>query len=598
MLRLIFTVFVFINEEAMAIFLIAQAVDGAKLPDDLGRSVASIVGSEVGTYFYENATLTVAARDLQLWPGESIAGRGNGIFSVIAGHPLVCVAGKAMQRGKSVDCVSHALQSEDLLALERCEGTFSGCLIDSENNTVRIVVDKLGVRPVYWALTGGVFYAASALWMLEKLSQLRKSCNWEACAEVAAFGYAMGDRTVYSEVNSLTPGSVLVSRSGRIEKKVYWDWRDPMWHGEDAGAELIESVEAAFKAAVADRVDGQQEVLSFLSGGMDSRFIASCLRECGVELHTLNFAPEGSADLVFGRMAAKALNAKHLEFGAGTEPFHVRMERAVSVWRQDYGASWSKDRKSLWSGDGGSVVLGHVYMDDEIVHAARNKGLSVAANLICSKNKYQLSSRVFSKEYSELSALPLRRVREELELSKGIDPARACHLFFVLNDQRKHLTAHFERVHERGFDFELPFFDGRFMKAVFRGKIDEFIAHRLYNKLFLHLPFGLSAVPWQSYPGHLPCPVEYYEDVRNQWADGWFDKGVQKSKSKEQVKRYLSLAAIPGFPDRVLSRGSLRLASFLTLLGLRDYSYLTNCAIPFLDAAGKSFVKDGLHSHR
>jgi len=573
----------------MAVFMLAYATADALLPAGVEQRMTTILCAAGTPMTLRSAGLAVACVDLGLWPSSSVQS-GSASITAIAGDPVMCVAGAGIGRAESIKRLAAALLAQDLQLLPSCEGTYCALAADLSRGTATVVVDKLAVRPVYVGTHQGVVYAATALWMLERLADLPKQCDWRGITEVSAFGYALADRTSYLGIEALPPGTALVCGGGRTRTVNYWDWRRPAGMAAPASAkDAVECIESAFHRAVDDRLGKENEALAFLSGGMDSRYIASRLRQQGVQLNTLNFAPEGSADLAFGRMAATAMGARHFEFGAGDAPFAQRKSDAIAAWRQqrtDEGSARAQDLRVLWSGDGGSVVLGHVYLNDDIVAAARTGGLDAAATLIQRHNKYQVSPRMFTGKYRELAAVPLLGIREELQRCAALEPGRAAHLFFVLNDQRRHLVQHFEHVHELGFDLHLPFFDGRLMQAVFACPVELLVGHRLYNRLFERLPFGLGQVPWQAYPGHEPCPVQHDGALRRQWSDGWFDAATDRKKRIALATAMRSQLRSSAFPAQVLSRLDLSLALQLTRWGVRDYSYLATGAQPFIRASG------------
>ena len=126
---------------------------------------------------------------------------------------------------------------------------------------------------------------------------------------------------------------------------------------------------------------------------------------------------------------------------------------------------------------------------------------------------------------------------------------------------------------------------GRLMQAVFACPVERLVGHRLYNRLFERLPFGLGQVPWQAYPGHEPCPVEHDESLRRQWSDGWFDAATERQKRSDKVESALMQLHSPAFPGQVLSKLKLSAALQLSRLGWRDYSYLASSIQPFLRAS-------------
>lgn len=582
----------------MAVFLAAYALQPEALDPRLGERLGEILREAGDVRLVQTPHCQIAHVDLGLWPGASSLQLG-GDTAMFAGDPVVEADGVELDRPQGLAWLAERLLAGPATAATQAHGTFSGLLHRGADRELLAITDKLGVRPIYWARCGGLVFVSSALWALERLDELDKTPDWRAAVESAAFGFPLGDRSPYLAVQLLAPGTMLRLRTDGVELQRYFDWAAIRPHGLQ-GQVLREQVQQAFARACAQRGRGQQEVMAFLSGGMDSRLLVSALRSGGHAVHSLNFAPEGSQDLVYGRLAAQSLGSSHFEYGAGEESFAVRQGQALRAWREAHPAVHARLRcpRLIWSGDGGSVGLGHVYLNQAIVDAARNRGLDAAAAMIQQANRSWVSPHIFRRASRPLADLPLRSIREDLAQRPEVEPGRNCHLFFMLNDQRRHLTRHYEQVHRHRIDLVLPFFDSRFLQVVIGAAVDPFVGHQLYNELLLSLPDGCGRIPWQSYPGHQPCPVELPESLREnlraQWSDGWFDaRALRRQRRAALRQRWQLLASCPE-TDQILNRPLLLGLNALALAGPARFDHLIEASRPFLRALRPGAAIDGL----
>jgi hypothetical protein len=103
----------------------------------------------------------------------------------------------------------------------------------------------------------------------------------------------------------------------------------------------------------------------------------------------------------------------------------------------------------------------------------------------------------------------------------------------------------------------------------------------------------MLSVPWQAYPGHVPCPVpaDQYGDLRYQWGEDWFDPDEVARKLDEDLRGYWSMLRAPAFPAHALSRGKLWLAYVLTRTRVSDYRYLLDSAQAFLRFGGANLAR-------
>lgn len=573
----------------MTIFLAALPVAAEHVPLDLEQRMRRAMASAGAISVTRIGNLAVARVDLGLWPGPSVAERGCN-WALVAGDPVLGDdAGVSLPRPDSIGHLAAQFRCPDLSSLRQIEGTCCGLVFDAKRGCLVGFTDKLGVRPLYWAQIGGMVYLASALWLLEGMDSIALEPDWLGAAETACFGYPLADRTIHRAIKTLPSGSALVVHAGAVEVRRYWDWaalpENPL-----QGAALVRQVRDAFDAAVSLRLRGQKHVMAFLSGGLDSRLIAARLRATGTEVSTLNFAPVGSQDLTLGRLAADALGTRHSEFTRGGDTFAQRHDGAIAEWRRARPdrTLWPDSPGLVWSGDGGSVALGHVYLSDAIVAAARSAdGVKAAARAIAVQGGLGLTPHLFSRRWRHLSEAHLRGIEADLASRPNVEPGRNSHLFFMLNDQRRHLTGHFERLHSSGFDLVLPFFDGRFLATVLASRVEPFLLHGLYNELMAGFGGPIAAVPWQSYPGHYPSPAPVPSGLRRQWVEGWHDAVTMRRQRRQFLLASLHGLTSTTFPDDVLNRPKLLASLASGLVGVRGFDYLVENAVPFLRASSR-----------
>jgi hypothetical protein len=572
----------------MAVFLAAYALDAVQADGGLCAQLEAALAPAGSARVERLGRIAVAYLDLKLWPGGSAQGDGRQLI-VVGGDPVICREDQLLQRSAAIAALADDLQQGLLDAL----GTFAGVHIDHDGLRLRAFTDKLGVRPIYWARSASHLYIASAFWLLEGLDDLNPAPDWQAAAETAAFGFPLGNRSSHASISVLEPGHLLQVLDCAVQAVTYWDWSSlpPNTLSEQA---LLTHVEEAFHAAVDRRSQDQSAVLCFLSGGMDSRLIAVRLRETGKQVHSLNFAPEGSQDLVLGRLIADRLGCQHFEYPNGNLGFVERQAGALKAWNEiNSRLTEPLERPALiWSGDGGSVGLGHVYLNQDIIAQARRSGLSAAAKALQAKNSNFMMPSILRRQWRHLADLPLNGIEADLRARPQVEPGRNCHLFLMLNDQRRHLARHFETLHKTRIDLVLPFFDARFLAAVLTSPVDEFLDHSLYNELMARLPFGAGRVPWQTYPGHLPCPVPVDPDLRHQWDDGWIDADGDKHMRSGHLQRIGRELSHSRSVRKVLVMPMLRLLIWAERLGIGRYGYLVNAAEPFLNAAKAADRRD------
>jgi hypothetical protein len=176
-----------------------------------------------------------------------------------------------------------------------------------------------------------------------------------------------------------------------------------------------------------------------------------------------------------------------------------------------------------------------------------------------------------------LSTAAERGIREELDRLQCEDPARALFLFLMFNDQRRHWASTFEDIDLDRVECLTPFYDSDFLVSVMRWPLDLCLGHKFYTKWISCFPSLYSSVPWQTYPGHEPCPLPIPASLRSQW-DAPTVAGVENRRAATSLRVARALLAAPDFPTSILRKGVLRLATLIHRTGLRNYSYLIGAA--------------------
>lgn len=552
-----------LNSERVSIDIAKQAIQQLSILDNVYESP-----TEQSLIFWKN---------LEIW---------NDTSSIASEHSLTLLAGNPIfssnECGLSYDdTLKYTTKNNFKLQefLSNCNGTFAGLYINKNSNSVHVFSDKLGVRPVYYTVQDGLFIFGTAIWMFEAVSFVKLKPDLNSLAEIAALGYPLSDHTPYREIKAINPAELIEISNCRIKQREYFSWNI---HDENYINihEVSKAVEEAFSLAIQSRLSHDGSETAFLSGGMDSRLIAAHLANQEIHINTLNFAPPGSQDLEFGRQASEALSTNHFELPLGTEEFDDRQVITIQNWITS--TPDIKFNKQIWSGDGGSVGLGHVYLSSEIISASINKPSKETINLLFHFNKWGLPLKLLRNKFHYLLANVFESAKNELEKCKRVSPLRAPYFFLLFNDQRRHLAKHFERIHLKNFDFKLPFFDSRLIKTIAQSPTEFFLYHKIYNNILLNLPGAINTIPWQSYPGHIPCPLISNNDanLRYQW-DSWHSRSDDRKIELRNSFDCLSFGLNTLLKNSPLNSIRLISAGVLTATKIRNQAYYASYAKPF-----------------
>jgi asparagine synthase (glutamine-hydrolysing) len=204
-------------------------------------------------------------------------------------------------------------------AIARFTGMFAIALFDRETRTLRLIRDRLGVKPLYWTIADGVLLFGSELRALMVHPSFRRDVDRNAVASVVRYSYVPTPTTIFRGVYKLPAGSILTVRAGAEPALThYWRLadvvaRDPV---RITAMEAVERLEALTREAVRLRMISDVPIGAFLSGGMDSAAVVALMQSVSnqpVRTFTIGFQDAAYDETAYAREVAKHLGTNHTE---------------------------------------------------------------------------------------------------------------------------------------------------------------------------------------------------------------------------------------------------------------------------------------------
>ena len=511
----------------------------------------------------------------------------TGAFSLMTGEPLLAHhhSPAHSNRFEDLTVLHEQLLNNNWNALAKANGTFSLVQFQPANATLTIATDKLGIRPIYFWLDEDLIVFASALRILEECPLVPKKMDLRAVTEIVGLDAPLADRTPYSGISLLKPAEVLQVTREEISRSQYFRWDEIDVSSESEAARLAR-VYQSFQGAISHRIRQDKATTAYLSGGLDSRCLVAALWQSEVQLHTVNFARPGTQDYFCGNQFAEKIGTIHQSLpkaqGDRVPDYSLLMANAIALLAAGSDRTPAAQHPRLvWSGEGGSVLLGSVHLSDSIVALMRSGNTEGAIDAYFDREQIHIPSKLFRPHILENARDVIKQgIREELAGLHAVDPGRNFYLYLALNDQRRKLMRHFENIDQHRLEFQLPFFDVQFVSAIMETPLDWCLRHRFYVKWLSQFPPAVTAVPWQAYPGHEPCPLPAPSGLEYQWDST--HQAIEDASRKQRVKQQaFALLQDSDFPDQILNRRNLQLAAWIHARGWRDYRYAFEAAQTF-----------------
>jgi asparagine synthase (glutamine-hydrolysing) len=165
--------------------------------------------------------------------------------------------------------------------LTHLRGAFAFALYDTKADKLFCARDPFGVKPFYYMRTKTELVFGSEIKSFFPHPSFTPKVNTEALAQYLTFQYSVLNETFFQGVCKLPPGHYFVWEKGSMQLSRY---NSHMFTPEDMPMEeAIDSIDNAVQDAVARSMhaDDEETIGAFLSGGVDSSYVASLFSKHG-----------------------------------------------------------------------------------------------------------------------------------------------------------------------------------------------------------------------------------------------------------------------------------------------------------------------------
>lgn len=259
------------------------------------------------------------------------------IYNHASLRPELVARGHHYRTQSDTETILHLYEEEGERCVERLQGMFAFALWDGGRRRLLLARDRLGIKPLYYAVTDRELLFASEIKAILAVGSLRPAFNEPVLPEFLATGFVSGPKTFFRGVRKLEPGRTLSwSAETGLKERRYWQLPlEP--DGRAAGLDQrAKEIRAHLGAAVRSHLMSDVPLGLFLSGGIDSSALAALMapvvRE-PIRTFSVGFSEAGANELPYARLMAKAVGAHHREVVVSAQEFFEALPRLV--WHED-----------------------------------------------------------------------------------------------------------------------------------------------------------------------------------------------------------------------------------------------------------------------
>jgi asparagine synthase (glutamine-hydrolysing) len=156
--------------------------------------------------------------------------------------------------------------------VDRFRGMFSFAIYDPRRNTTLLVRDRMGIKPLYYAVVNDrLIFASEIKAILPFLDSVE--IDPDGLANYLTYQFTIGETTMFKGVHSLPPGHSLQVEDGKIKIHAYWNVQYQI-DTDHTPTYFSKKLQDIIDRSVRLHLRSDVPVGCYLSGGVDSSLIA------------------------------------------------------------------------------------------------------------------------------------------------------------------------------------------------------------------------------------------------------------------------------------------------------------------------------------
>lgn len=294
-----------------------------------------------GQYFHKNLAMGMVRLSIidPQYGKQPIADQSENIVTVCNGELYNYIelreelekSGYNFNTRSDVEILVHGYHRWGLPGLlKRIRGMYAFAIWDTNKQTLHLVRDPFGIKPLYYTILNGSMFFASDLNSLVQHKQVPQELNLNMLKKYFACGYPIGPDTFLKNVYQLLPGQYLSISSSSIEgPTTFWDQNYSDEHLLKSEEEILYDLDLLISESVKIHMRSDVPIGILLSSGIDSATILSYMASFSdkpVNTFTLDFTDAG-----FGEGAQAELIARH--YGANHHQIDLKLPTSDDIER-------------------------------------------------------------------------------------------------------------------------------------------------------------------------------------------------------------------------------------------------------------------------
>jgi asparagine synthase (glutamine-hydrolysing) len=214
------------------------------------------------------------------------------------------------------EVIVHLYEDMGPACVSQLRGMFTFALYDRTRDKLLIGRDRLGKKPMHYALAGDRLLFGSEIKSILAVAPELARIDHQALLQYMYFGYILDPLTAFLPIRKLPPGHLLEFERGELRIQQYWDLPQYATHSPSSEEECLVEMERRLAEAVRIRLISDVPLGALLSGGTDSSIVVALMARASsepVKTFSIGFKQADFNEAPYARLVAERFHTDHHE---------------------------------------------------------------------------------------------------------------------------------------------------------------------------------------------------------------------------------------------------------------------------------------------
>jgi asparagine synthase (glutamine-hydrolysing) len=224
--------------------------------------------------------------------------------------------GHRFTTNSDTEVIVHLYEDMGPACVSQLRGMFTFALYDRTRDKLLIGRDRLGKKPMHYALAGDRLLFGSEIKSILAVAPELARIDHQALLQYMYFGYILDPLTAFLPIRKLPPGHLLEFERGELRIQQYWDLPQYATHSPSSEEECLVEMERRLAEAVRIRLISDVPLGALLSGGTDSSIVVALMARASsepVKTFSIGFKQADFNEAPYARLVAERFHTDHHE---------------------------------------------------------------------------------------------------------------------------------------------------------------------------------------------------------------------------------------------------------------------------------------------